>query len=166
MASTYLWRSWVPRVEWNADVTVPQDVRDRLAAFYGVCSADPRPPVRHDGRSPRGVRSSTRIAENENGRRGSRTRNARESSTMYPPSGRAHSRTSARLGLSFDGGPNRDRADRRGRGHDFPFQSHLPRRHSTTHHRRSRVSVVHPGTDRDRCIECESHETSCVHTTI
>jgi hypothetical protein len=33
MADSHAWRSWTSTLEWDADVTVPQDVRDRLAAF-------------------------------------------------------------------------------------------------------------------------------------
>jgi hypothetical protein len=33
MAGTCLWRSWTITLEWDADAAVPQDVRDRLAAF-------------------------------------------------------------------------------------------------------------------------------------
>jgi hypothetical protein len=33
MASTCLWRSWESTVEWDADATVPPDIRTQFAAF-------------------------------------------------------------------------------------------------------------------------------------
>lgn len=33
--ATALWRQWESTLEWDADATVPQNVRDRLAAFLG-----------------------------------------------------------------------------------------------------------------------------------
>ena len=39
MVDTCLWRSWETRIDWTANATVPQDIRDRLTAFLApVCA--------------------------------------------------------------------------------------------------------------------------------